>query len=367
MCRIKQQVKPNEKTWWSYVTRAENSFLAYWSAESDVLLYETSDQQQRQILKELPNAHSFVAPLVVSLLWKSLKFLFVLFSIYQVVYGTYQNLLYSMHAEGSSSNHFFHYGAVTAYLDFWRQPHLILTIHSVCGTFFLLSCMLQVGIVRFTLFGSKVNRVQFHRKLGLFSIINSLIASSCAIWLSFRALFGTEIVYLLGTATWFYFTAMTIIRALQKQWIAHSRWALALQQIGLMFVTTRIYAPLYLFLGASVDDSYHWGVWSAGVTALFGFCYLERSRQEVIFQLMTRKDRSLPKRDLQYASQYQFFNRAMFWFLFAIIFVGAPLLRYSAILHPWIDVNVWLTIQAGLLLPFYFFLMSQNLTKPNSN
>ena len=357
------QTKKKEETpssWWEKVSRAENSFLAYWSAQDDILLYKISGTAQRTLLKQIEE-NSFS-----NIIWKFAKFLFILFTIYQVAYGTYQNILYSIGTEDSSTNHFFHYGVVIAYLDFWRQPHLILTLHSITGTLFLLSCMLQVGIVRYTLFGENSKRVQFHRRLGLFSIVNSLIASSCGIWLSFRTLYGTEVVYLLGTATWFYFTAMTLFRGLQKQWLAHSRWALGLQHIGLMFVTTRMYAPLFLYLGFSVGDSYHWGVWCAGVTALLGFGFIERSRQDVLStrlkNLETKGHPSTEKQDLEYSSFYQLFNRCVFWFLFALIFIGAPVLRYSTFLDSWVSLNVWLGIQAGLLLPFYFLLLSQNVT-----
>ena len=155
---------------------------------------------------------------------------------------------------------------------------------------------------------------------------------------------------------------MTIVRALQKEWIAHSRWALALQQAGLMFVTTRIFSPIYLYLGFSTGDSYHMGVWSAGFCALFGFCYLERNRQEVIRKLVDSE--KLQQTNIESAFFHRQYSRILFWLLFALIFVGAPLLRFTNLLDDYVDVNTWLAIQGTLLLSFYFIVMYMNIFIP---
>ena len=294
------------------------------------------------------------SPMTTSLVFKLLKTIFVLFTIYQVSYGTLQNIQHSLGA--GSTNHFFHYGIVTAYLDFWRQPQLPLTIHSICGGLYLLACLLQTTTLS--------HRFKFHRYLGYFTIINSFIASSMAIWLSYRTLYGTEVIYLFGTLTWFFFTFMTILRALQKQWISHSRWGHGLQQVGIMFVTTRIFSPIYLWFGASVADSYHWGVWSAGSFALLYFGVSERFRQNAIRKILeddfNRKDKLLVKDDTLLTFR-SLIGKAFFFALGTAVFIGAPLLRYTNVLTPYVTLEAWLKLQTVVICTFYLSYMTNTI------
>ena len=343
-------------SWLGRFSRAENFFLGYWNASEDILLRPIAPGTQRKLLASVyrpkPNL-SWASRLILVA-----QVLFFIFTLYQVVFGTYQSVLFSFgHPEGAT-NHFFHYGIVTTYLDFWRQPHLVLAIHGVSGTIFLVTCLLQVALVRVTLFPSTSGRSdgsKFHRWLGSVCLLSSLFASSSAIVLSFRALHGTEIVYLLGTSSWFFFTVMTIIRGVQGHWIAHSRWALALQQIGLMFVSTRLFAPLLLYLNVPIEHAYHWAVWLAGATAIGMFGISERARQNVLVQRLDSRNQTP---NLEHSSTYEPLHRAMFWSLLLGVFIGAPLLFYVPSLSMMKSLtDSWLVTQATLLFLFFSVLI----------
>jgi hypothetical protein len=344
-----------------YLTKPENTFFQYWSPRDDVLSLKLLPGIQRQLLVQNKTT--------TGIIWKFSKLLFVLFTIYQVSYGTYQNLRYSVGFEDASLAHFFHYGFVTATLDFWRQPHFILTVHSIFGGVFLLCCIAQVSMVEFTLISNSGKNAYIHRSLGIVTVMCSLIASCCAIWLSFRALYGTEIIYLLGTTTWLFFTLMVLIRAMQRQWLSHSRWAIGLQQLGIMFVTTRIFAPILLGLGMTVADSYHWGVWGAGVTALLYFGYIEGSRQRVLTSLLesgsAKKDTTIVK-DFTYSTLRFVVARSFFWFFGAFVFGGAPAIYYFPDYFAWADLSTILAAQAVFLIGFYVIYFVNSVTDPNT-
>eukprot|EP00295_Goniomonas_pacifica_P017656 CAMPEP_0175854048 /NCGR_PEP_ID=MMETSP0107_2-20121207/27146_1 /TAXON_ID=195067 ORGANISM="Goniomonas pacifica, Strain CCMP1869" /NCGR_SAMPLE_ID=MMETSP0107_2 /ASSEMBLY_ACC=CAM_ASM_000203 /LENGTH=159 /DNA_ID=CAMNT_0017169839 /DNA_START=367 /DNA_END=846 /DNA_ORIENTATION=- len=78
---------------------------------------------------------------------------------------------------------------------------------------------------------------------------------------------------------------MTLLRGKQRDVVAHSRWAIALQQVGLMFITSRMIYPVCIAAGLSVADSYFIGVWAAGILAFFVFYRQAGNVEETVGRL----------------------------------------------------------------------------------
>lgn len=363
-------------------TLPENLFHTFWSPEEDVLSCPGSPAVQRNALKQYDD-HSLEKKRRKGVHWRfrlsTLKWLFVLFTAYQIVYGTYHNVVYCLKdvqlLDGlPSSIHDFRYLFVATTLNFSRQSHWLLLFHSVFGGIYLLSCFYQTSMVRSLLSPSEsstflgMSGTKLHQRVGKICLFSSLMASSSAWILSFRALYGTETIYLLGTSLWVYTTLITYYRAKQNQWISHSRWALTLQELGIMFTTTRIYAPLFLMLGFSTPDSYHWGVWGAGFTALMMLIYNEKSRQDHLLFIRRREAARISSSQTQDSNSLQLHSselipvgqspvgillaKSFVVILLLFVFVGAPLLYHNQ----WMDYQLKYSVQNYLLVAEAFTL-----------
>ena len=334
---------PNE----GFLARAvvpETLFTVLWPPADDLLAAKYTAGEERAALrgveeeteKRLAGWSAVLRLLRSAFLWG-----FVAFTFYQIVYGTVQNVVMcleelSLIKGRANPVHHFQYFLIDATLDFSRQSHWILLSHSVSAGIFILLSFLQTSSVRSVLFSANANPA-YHRLVGSICLFCSLIASASAWILSFRALYGTEAIYLMGTSIWLLCTIMAFVRAKQRRWIAHSRWALTLQEIGVMFSTTRIIAPLCLLAGTTIGDSYHWAVWGAGVTAMLIFAYGETNRQQLTAMILQREAAKKGKRGPSLAAPpaliaelwQGYLGKVMTFSLIAFVFGGAPLIRYT--------------------------------------
>lgn len=327
---------------WERATLPENLFCSLWAPSSDPLVtVGTTDSEEVTLLakataeaRETQEARGAARRWA----WTALVWTFVLFTLYQIGYGTLHNVVFCLRDSGllegaADPVHHFQYGLVATYLDFGRQSHWVLLAHSLSAGPFLMACLVQTSSVERVLFSGTASPA-VHRRLGLFTLLCSALASSTAWLLSFRALYDTEIIYLLGTSIWLLCTAMALVRAKQRRWIAHSRWAATLQELGIMFTTTRVVAPICLRCGLTTADSYFWGVWGAGASAVVMLFFGERRRLRVTRLILERDGLSTAQAaPLVASSAMGFLGMAMGVAIVAVVFVGAPLLRFTQVLE----------------------------------
>eukprot|EP01006_Ploeotia_vitrea_P040809 TRINITY_DN66462_c6_g1_i1.p1 TRINITY_DN66462_c6_g1~~TRINITY_DN66462_c6_g1_i1.p1 ORF type:complete len:512 (+),score=21.41 TRINITY_DN66462_c6_g1_i1:29-1564(+) len=217
----------------------------------------------------------------------------LLYTLWNVGYGVYHNILYYFELVPRSNPiwgiHRFQYVFFDSILDFRGQSHLLLLIHSVGGALFLPACLIHTTIVPYTVGAKTAKGTRIHRWLGTFTLIGSFIASTTAFVLSWQTLYGTALIYLLGSAMWVLSTVLTAVRARERDLLLHRRWALVLQEIGLMFTTSRLIYPVLLAFGMSIPNAYFWGVWGAGVLAFGHFSWAEGRSNKVLAELMAKK------------------------------------------------------------------------------
>lgn len=326
---------------WEKMTLPENLFCSLWAPSSDPLVTDgTTVQQERTLLaktSEEERKQQEARGAARRWAWTALVWAFVLFTLYQIVYGSLHNVVFCLQDSGlmegeASSAHHFQYGIVTTYLDFGRQSHWLLLVHSLSAGPFLMACLVQTSSVERVLFSADSNAAAAvrHRRLGKVILVCSTLAASTAWLLSFRALYDTEIVYLLGTSVWLLCTVMAFVRAKQRRWIAHSRWATTLQEIGIMFTTTRFIAPICLRCGLTTADSYFWGVWGAGASAVLMLLFGERRRLRLTTSILQREGLSSQQAvPLVASSAMGYLGMAMGVGIVIVVFVGAPLLRFT--------------------------------------
>ena len=279
---------------------------------------------------------------------------FTLYTTYQILYGIYNNVQYSLwrleYLKEEPEHDFQYFIVDKVTLNFTSQPHAILLLHSIFGGVFLLLSFIQTYFLSFTL--SSPQTLPYHKQIGKICLISSLISSFCACILSANAIHGTELTYLLGTSSWFFFTLMTFIRIKQKNYLSHSRWANALQQVGVMFTTTRIIAPLAFYFGISKEDSYHYGVLGAGALAHFLFYYFESNRLEILNKISSSITTPQPLAD----RSFMIYHRIYMWSLGTMAFVLTPLLRFTSLFdNTFISVDLLYKLEATMLIVIILF------------
>jgi hypothetical protein len=180
--------------------------------------------------------------------------LFSIFAVLAIYVLVLQELVYLM-------------GAGVAELARYKSMSWILVPHGILGLIALV-----VGPFQFSTSLRKYN-LQLHRKLGKIYIFSILLATPFAIMLNIYYLIpGAKLTFafenIMQALVWATTAAMAWLAAYRRQITIHKMWVARSYGVTLVFVTSRIYNPLQLFMkNPDINDFSHF-LWFLLVLAL---------------------------------------------------------------------------------------------------